>query len=86
VVFVYAPNVSVASGATVSAVGGAGGTGATIYSNTPGGAGGLGRVRISALTTACSLNGAFNPPLVSACALTAGAGTAGRAYIAAFPN
>ncbi|MEZ4394360.1 MAG: hypothetical protein R3A48_25080 [Polyangiales bacterium] len=84
--FVYAPSVSVASGATLSAVGGAGGTGATIYSNTPGGAGGLGRIRISAATTSCALNGAFNPPLVSACSLTAGAGTAGRAYIASFPN
>jgi hypothetical protein len=70
----------------VSAVGGTGGVGATIYSNTPGGAGGLGRVRITSQAATCRLNGAFNPPLVSGCAVTAGAGTAGRAYIANFPD
>ncbi|MFO0645466.1 MAG: hypothetical protein U0326_04455 [Polyangiales bacterium] len=86
VVFLYAPSVSVASGGTVSAIGGSGGTGATVYSNTPGGAGGLGRIRISAVASTCTLNGAFNPALSSACVLTPGAGVAGRAYIAAFPD
>ena len=83
VVFLYAPSVTVASGAAVSAIGGTGGPGATIYSNTPGGAGGLGRIRISALSASCSLGGAFNPPLLSACSLTPGAGSAGSARAAA---
>ena len=86
VVFLYAPTVDVASGATVSAIGGTGGTGATVYSNTPGGNGGLGRIRVTSLAATCRLNGAFNPPLVSGCAVTAGAGTAGRVYVDNFPN
>jgi len=83
-VFLYAPTVSVATGATVSALGGAGGA-----ANSPGsgvgGAGGPGRVRIAATAGQCTLSGTFNPPLVSGCAVTAGAGTQNRAYVSEFP-
>ncbi len=57
-----------------------------LLSPPPGGAGGVGRMRISALSTSCRLNGAFSPTLVSACTVTSGAGTPGRAYVAAFPD
>jgi hypothetical protein len=50
------------------------------------GAGGLGRIRITSAAATCRLNGAFNPALASGCTTTPGAGTAGRAYIASFPD
>ncbi len=78
--YLSAPVINVASGASVSANGGVGGG--------PGGEGrgGLGRLRVSAVVASCTLGGTFNPPLVAGCALTSGSGTAGRAYIAAWPD
>ena len=62
---------------TVSAAGGAGGTTAGCPNN--GGAGGMGRIKISALTSSCTLGGSFNPPLQSGC--TPAGAIAGRAYV-----
>ncbi|MDB4928928.1 MAG: hypothetical protein JWM10_1412, partial [Myxococcaceae bacterium] len=73
-------------GATVSAAGGTGGPGGTIYSNTPGGNGGPGRIRVTAGTSTCTLAGTFSPALVSGCAPTPAPGTAGRAYVGAYPD
>ncbi len=83
VVFVYAPNVSIASGATVSAIGGAGGTGS---SGSAGGTGGLGRIRISAATATCTLAGTFTPALTSGCTASTAPGVQGQAFVATYPN
>lgn len=86
VIFLRAPTVTVAASARVLAVGGAGGFGSLYASGGGGGAGGLGRVRISANPARCLLSGMINPPVVSGCAPTPGAGTPGRAYVASYPN
>jgi hypothetical protein len=75
-----APTLSVTSTATISAQGGAGGS--SNGCNLNGGAGGLGRIRISTTSLGCpSLAGSFNPPLAttSSCAP---ASTSGDVYIA----
>lgn len=85
VIVLASPVVNVASGATVSAAGGAGGFGSLFASGGAGGAGGLGRVRISATPGTCTLNGAFTPALRSGCSATPG-GARGFAFVAAYPN
>ena len=85
----YAPVMSVTG--TVSAVGGAGGdftspsTCVAGLQRSTGGAGGLGRIRISVdITTAgsCALGGSFNPP-VAGCSLSS---TPCTSYLAEYPN
>jgi hypothetical protein len=62
----------------VSAAGGAGGSG-----QHNGGAGGLGRIRISTNPAMCTLEGALTPPLVDGCNP---ANQSGYTYIATYPN
>jgi hypothetical protein len=76
VIYLAAPQLTV--GGTVSAAGGIAGGPAGV-----GGAGGLGRIRISAVTANCALTGTFTPPLASACNVTSAAGVV---YITAFPS
>jgi cysteine-rich repeat protein len=82
VIYLAAPTLTVASGAVVSAVGGIGGVSPGSACG-GGGAGGLGRVRISARLTTCSLSGNFTPPLSSGCSLSV---ADEHVYIGAFPN
>jgi len=85
VIYLAAPTLTVATGATVSAAGGAGGGGSEFATGGAGGAGGMGRVRLSVTAPSCaSLQGAFTPALPAGCA--AGAATAGKTYIATYPN
>lgn len=86
VIFLRAPAVTTGVRARVSAAGGAGGVSSLYATGGAGGDGGLGRVRLSADPAQCTLGGTFVPPLVAACAPTAGAGTPGRAYVAAYPE
>ncbi|MFO0649188.1 MAG: hypothetical protein U0326_23300 [Polyangiales bacterium] len=86
VVFLYAPRMSVSG--RVTAAGGAGGD--FFYpprsARSTGGAGGLGRIRISVGNTtagACALGGTFNPPLASGCNSSA---TTCTAFVTTFPN
>ncbi len=83
-IMLVAPRLTVSSTATLSAIGGVGGVASAPYGGA-GGAGGLGRIALMATTATCSLAGTFNPPLVSACTPTAGAGTRGRAYVGVTP-
>lgn len=76
-----APEVRVLPAARVSASGGAGGP-----SPYPGGAGGLGRIRVSALPELCTLTGTLDPAPVSGCTPTPGAGTSGRIYVGVYPD
>ncbi|MEZ4409823.1 MAG: hypothetical protein R3A52_25625 [Polyangiales bacterium] len=85
VIFLRAPRLVVSSRARVSAAGGRGGAASLYATGGRGGAGGVGRIRVSATPSSCSLLGSFNPPLVSGCTPTASP-TAGRAYVAAFPQ
>ncbi len=79
-IYLTAPAVNVATGAAVSVNGGGGGG--------PGGEGrgGIGRVRVTAVLTTCTLAGTFTPTLVSGCAATSGSGTPARVYVAAWPD
>jgi hypothetical protein len=79
VIHLYASSTTSVTG-TVQAVGGAGGTTTSCLANN-GGAGGLGRIKISAPTGACTLGGSFNPPLVSGC--TPSGAVAGRTFVEA---
>ncbi len=85
-IFLRAPTLTVGVRARVSAVGGVGGFGSLYASGGAGGRGGLGRVRISATPTMCQLQGQVVPSPVSGCTPTPGAGTPGRAFVAAFPD
>jgi len=85
VVYLSSPVVTVKSGASVSAAGGAGGFGSLFATGGAGGNGGLGRIRVSATTATCTLAGSFSPPLKNGCNPTPG-GSAGFAYVAAYPN
>ena len=51
-----------------------------------GGAGGLGRVRVSALAEECTLAGRIAPAPEDACNPSPAGGTAGTAYVARYPN
>jgi hypothetical protein len=64
----------------VSAIGGAGGTSPC---GVNGGAGGLGRIRISVAPATCTLGGTFNPPLGNGCGAE---NTADETYVAAYPD
>jgi hypothetical protein len=83
VIYLSSPSLTVSSGATISAAGGAGGAGSEFASGGGGGAGGLGRIRVSATASSCSLGGSFNPRLSAACAP---ASARGFAYVATYPN
>jgi hypothetical protein len=83
-VFVYAPAIQVDVGARVSAIGGAAGSAPPDYG--VGGAGGLGRIRISALSASCMLAGTFTPPLAASCGVSPVGGTRGDTYVATYPN
>jgi hypothetical protein len=83
VIFISAPVISVGSGATISAVGGAGGATSEFATGGGGGAGGLGRIRLSITPATCTLGGTFNPPLVSGCTA---ASSSGKTYVGAYPN
>ena len=87
VVYLSAPTLLVTG--TVSAAGGAGGSftnnSCGVVATATGGAGGVGRIRVSASNTtagACMLGGTFNPPLASGCATST---TACQAYVTTFP-
>ncbi len=86
VIFLRAPSLTVGPRGRVSAAGGPGGFGSLYASGGAGGRGGLGRIRLSANPAMCQLQGQFVPSLVSGCAPTPGAGSPGRAYVAAFPD
>jgi hypothetical protein len=77
-IYLSSPTVSVMSGAVVSAVGGAVG----LSCNGSGGAGGLGRIRLSLGTTTCNLTGTFNPQVFNVCNP---ANQSGRVYVGAYP-
>jgi len=85
VIYLSAPTITVSSGATISAAGGAGGAQSEFATGGGGGQGGLGRVRISVIATSCALSGAFTPPLVNGCSPTPG-GVVGSAFVGAYPN
>ncbi|MFO0604898.1 MAG: hypothetical protein U0324_17080 [Polyangiales bacterium] len=86
VIYVYAPTVTVAGGAVVSADPGDGGF--ATGGGGQGGPGGLGRIRISVQSGRCSLSFAsFNPALAdSMCSFSMGAGTPGTAFIRRYPD
>lgn len=87
VVFLYAPAMTVSGRVTA-----AGGPAINLMRNScgmvgtlSGGAGGLGRIRISVANTttgACALGGTFNPPLASGCTNNT---AACQAYVATYP-
>jgi hypothetical protein len=81
VIYLIAPTLDVASGATVSAVGGLGGLPNGACGG--GGGGGLGRIRISARTATCTLAGNFTPSLSGGCSLSV---APEHVYVGAFPN
>jgi hypothetical protein len=84
-IYLAAPTISVAAGATVSAAGGAGGAGSEFATGGAGGKGGVGRLRFSIGTPGCAgLSGSFTPGLPTGC--TAGTSTAGSAYFGTYPN
>ncbi len=83
VIYLSSPSLTVSSGATVSAAGGAGGPASEFASGGGGGNGGVGRVRISATSGACSLAGGFTPRLSAGCAP---AGMRGFAFVGTYPN
>jgi len=78
-----APNITVASGAVISAVGGAGGLQSLYATGGAGGVGGAGRIRLSVTPSTCTLSGKFDPPLASGCSP---ASKSGAAYVANYPN
>jgi hypothetical protein len=82
-IYLSAPSITVASGATVSAVGGVGGAQSEFATGGGGGQGGLGRIRLSANPSSCTLSGSFNPPLASGCSASSKSGTT---YVAVYPN
>jgi hypothetical protein len=84
VIYLSAPSITVGAAATISAGGGAGGAQSVFATGGGGGGGGLGRIRISATQASCTLQGMFNPPLVSGCSATTP--TAGKAYVGVYPN
>jgi len=86
VIYVYAPTVTVAAGAVVSADPGDGGF--ATGGGGQGGPGGLGRIRVSVQTGRCSLAFAsFNPALAdSMCSFAMGAGTPGTTFIRRYPD
>ena len=86
VIYLSAPTITTGGGATISAVGGQGGAASEFATGGNGGNGGLGRIRVSATQGTCTLSGSYNPPLVSGCNVTSGAGTPGSAYVGAYPN
>ena len=51
-----------------------------------GGAGGLGRIRISVLPPHCVLSGTLAPVLVDGCAETPAPGVAGKTFIGTYPD
>ncbi len=68
---------------TVSVAGGAGGRVGTCT----GGAGGVGRLRLSTLPSQCGVSGTTVPPVVAGCAVTtAGSVTSPRAYVGMYPD
>jgi hypothetical protein len=77
VVYLAAPEVRVAAGAVVQAVGGA--PPATIST-------GLGRIRLSVDPARCALDGAFNPPLADGCNPTPDEGVWGHTFLAPWPR
>ncbi len=88
VVYLYAPRMTVTG--RVTATGGAGGdftnNSCGVIGRSLGGAGGLGRIRVSVdnvTAGSCSLTGTFNPPLASGCANNT---AVCQTYIAPFPN
>jgi hypothetical protein len=83
VIYLSAPTITVGSGATISAAGGAGGAQSEFATGGAGGAGGLGRIRVSVTPSSCSLSGSFDPPLVSGCAA---ASKSGFAFVGVYPN
>ncbi len=86
VIYVYAPTVTVAAGAVVSADPGDGGF--ATGGGGQGGPGGLGRIRVSVQMGRCSLAFAsFNPALAdSMCSFAMGAGTPGTTFIRRYPD
>jgi hypothetical protein len=85
VIYLGAPTISVSSSATVSAQGGNGGAKSLYATGGAGGNGGLGRIRISATSSTCTLSGTFAPPLSAGCAATTPA-VSGKVYVGAYPN
>jgi hypothetical protein len=83
VVYLAAPTLSVMSSAVISAQGGAAGLHGANCTGGNGGTGGLGRIRISASLSSCTLAGTFRPALVSGCTLT---NSPGHPFIAAYPR
>ena len=83
VIYLSSPTLTVGSGATISAAGGAGGAGSEFATGGAGGTGGLGRIRISATAASCSLAGTFTPRVSSGCAATS---ARGFAYVGTYPN
>ena len=83
-IYFYAPALTVPNGSTVGAD--QGGNGISFGGGGFGGAGGLGRIRISVLPTRCSLAPVFHPTLDEGCAFTPGAGTPDSAYIRQYPD
>jgi hypothetical protein len=82
IIYLSAPTLSVSSGATISAVGGAGGAQSEFATGGGGGAGGTGRIRMS-VGTCTSSSGTFNPPLAAGCNPSSKSGTV---FVAAYPN
>ena len=80
-IYLATPVLSVSG--TISAAGGAGGHHGANVSGGDGGAGAIGRVRISASLASCTLGGTVVPALRSACNANT---TAGYPYIAAYPR
>jgi hypothetical protein len=82
VIALLAPEIRAAAGAIVSAAGGIGG--GTDLTGGGGGRGGLGRIRVAVDSARCTLDALMAPPLARGCAVTTGAGEAGRAYVTTF--
>ena len=83
-VWLSAPAVVIPSGSRILAVGGGGGAGGATTAAGPGGAGGLGRVRLSLDPAASSIAGTVNPPPVNG--VTPAAAAAGKAFVAHYPQ
>ena len=89
VVYLYAPTITVPSGAQVTATGGVGGDGDDGGDGGNGGPtcgrggnGGLGRIRIAVTASTFTTGGTFNPPLPG---LVPG-GARGQAFVTVWPN
>ncbi|MBO6933774.1 MAG: putative metal-binding motif-containing protein [Deltaproteobacteria bacterium] len=85
VLYLASPSIRIDSGALVDASGGArGGVGRSCTGTGRGGAGGLGRIRLSVEPSTCTIDTPTMPPMPAAGCVPSG--NAGEVYVGAYPN